>query len=154
MAQRKAGTVALIFVVSSLLMFAVGMVLVSQADGCEPTAELTSDQQTQEFDPIPIPIITTLAATPTAVITNTLHPLHTTVSPSVVDSSATEVEKTQIIAATFAATPSATVMRAISNSVAEAEETQIIATTLAATPIPTQLPVPTNHNEQREHDDL
>jgi len=154
MAQRKAGTVALIFVVSSLLMFAVGMVLVSQADGCEPTAELTSDQQTQEFDPTPIPIITPLAATPTAVITNTLPPLHTNVSPSVVDSSATEVEKTQIIAATFAATPSATVVRAISNSAAEAEETQIIATTLAATPIPTQLPVPTNHNEQREHDDL
>jgi hypothetical protein len=32
MVQRKAGTVALIFGVSSFLMFAVGMVLVSQAD--------------------------------------------------------------------------------------------------------------------------
>jgi hypothetical protein len=107
MVQRKVGTVALIFVVSSFLMFAVGMVLVSQADGCEPTA----------------------------VITNTLPPLHTSVSPSIVDSSAIEVEETQIIA-----TPSATVMRAISNSAAELEETQIIATILAATPIPQRSP--------------
>jgi hypothetical protein len=67
MVQKKAGTVALIFVVSSFLMFAVGMVLVPQADGCEPTAELTSDQQDSRIDPTPI--ITTPAATPTAVIT-------------------------------------------------------------------------------------
>ncbi|MDR2427379.1 MAG: hypothetical protein LBD19_00305 [Endomicrobium sp.] len=152
MVQKKAGTVALIFVVSSFLMFAVGMVLVPQADGCEPTAELTSDQQDSRIDPTPI--ITTPAATPTAVITNTLPPLHTTVSPSVVDSSATEVEETQIIAATFAATPSATVVKAIGSLAAEVEETQIIATTLAATPAPTQTLVPTNHNEQSEHDDL
>jgi hypothetical protein len=85
---------------------------------------LTSEtNKTQELTPTPI--ITTPAATPTAVITNTLPPLHTTVSPSVVDSSATEVE-----------------------------EPQIIATTFAATPAPTQTLVPTNHNEQSEHDDL
>lgn len=59
MVQRKSGTVALIFVVS----FAVGMVLVSRADGCEPTAELTSDQQDSRIEPTPI--ITTPAATPT-----------------------------------------------------------------------------------------
>ncbi|MDR1245029.1 MAG: hypothetical protein LBJ98_03520 [Endomicrobium sp.] len=121
MVQRKVATVALIFVVSSFLMFAVGMVLVSQADGCEPTAELTSDQQDSRIDPTPTPI----AITPTAVITNTLPLLHTTVSPSVVDSSANEVE-----------------------------ETQIIATILAATPIPTQPPVPTNQGNNEGTEDL
>jgi hypothetical protein len=99
MVQRKAGTAALM----SFLMFAVGMVLVSQVDGCEPTAELTGDQQNSRIETTPI--ITTPATTPTAVITNTLPPLHTTVSPSVVDSSASEVEETQIIATTLAATP-------------------------------------------------
>ncbi|MDR1103984.1 MAG: hypothetical protein LBK92_01300 [Endomicrobium sp.] len=96
--------------------------LVSRADGCEPTAELTSDQQDSRIEPTPI--ITTPAATPTAVITNTLPPLHTTVSPSAVDSSAAEIEETQIIAATFA----------------------------AATPTPTPTSVPTNQSEQGDNE--
>jgi hypothetical protein len=110
MVQRKARTVALIFVVSSFLMFAVGMVLVSQTE-----AELI-DQDGSIFEPTPT---LSPAAQPTVVITSTLSPLHTTVAPSVVESSTAEVE-----------------------------ETQIIATTFAATPTPTQTPVPTNQNEQ------
>jgi hypothetical protein len=143
MVQRSAGTVALIFVVSSFLMFAVGMVLVSQAE-----AELIDqDGSILETTPTLSP-----AAQPTAVITSTLPPLHTTVAPSVVESSTAEVEEAQIIATTLAATPSATLMRAINSSASEVEETQIIATTLAATPTPTQTPVPTNQNEQGNED--
>ena len=75
-------------------------------------------------------------------------------SPSLVDTSATEVEEIQIITTTFAATPSATLVITVNSLAAEVEEPQIIATTLATTPTPTQSPVPTNHNEEGEHDDL
>ncbi|MDR2818738.1 MAG: hypothetical protein LBB37_04830 [Endomicrobium sp.] len=66
-------------------------------------------------------------------------------------SSATEVEETQIIATTFAATPSATVVRAISSLAAEVGGVWISSTTCCANADPS---TPINHNEQGEHDDL